>query len=311
MGQRSSKHKEPIKHENFIPADESLFKKEILDFVRSCGVEAQYDVAGVVPEYNVDVWVPEFKLAIECNNFYWHCETQITDKSYHQKKLEACQKGDICLFMIYEDEWRDKQDLIKDMIKHRVHQVTDTYFARKLEMRKLTVAERKEFFTASHLEGDVNSTVAFGLIDPNGRVVAAQSLRRAFHKRYKEFFEIGRSASRPTCHVNGWIGKLTKACFEYAVENGKQGLVTYVDSRVGEGKAYLEAGFEVSNKSTGPRLWWTDFVNKFNRFQFKADLPNGRNQKQVVIDAGVVALWGVSNKLMTMKKKENIVEINE
>lgn len=299
-------HKVPQKLIDFTPpSDPNTRGQEIIDFlVFECGInDAVLNDVEQVPGYRIDVVIPSKKLAIDCCNLYWNADVQLhNDRNYHEKKLNACIEHGYTLFMFYEDEWRDKPSLLKMMIKHRLGLSNEAYNARKLQVKRLSVAERREFFNASHLEGDTNSTAAFGLVTTEGLIVAAESIRRAFHKRYESYYEIGRAASRPGTIVRGWIGKLTKVCYEFAVEQKKHGLVTYVDSRVGPGKAYEDAGFKTVKGSTGTRLWWTDYVNKFNRFQFKADLEHGKSQRDVCEEAGVVALYGVGNKLLIMKK---------
>lgn len=277
--------------------------KEIADYISSLGFPAQTCVSDIVPGHVLDVWVPSAKFTVDYCNFYLRCEPILKNKKFFEQKYDACVKEEIGIFMMYEDEWRDKQDLIKSMIRHRLGLSKNVYHSRKLDVKKLETKDRQRFFDMSHLEEDANSHIAFGLVTPDGEIVAAMSLRRAFHDQYKEYYEVGRSACKPDCVVHGWIGKLTKVCLEYAIGAGKRGLVTYVDSRVGLGKAYVEAGFVLAKDSTGARLWWTDFVNKFNRFQYKADLPNGKSQAQVCEEAGVVALFGMGNKLLKLEKK--------
>lgn len=282
--------------------NKELVVDDIAQYVASLGFEVKRNVEDIVPGHVIDIFVPEKNFAIDYTNFYLRCEPRLKNKSFFQERYDAAQRAGIGIFMMYEDEWREKRELLCAMIRHRLGLSKSVYHGRKLELRKLTVRERQLALDSSHLEGDVNSRAAFGLVTPEGEVVAAMSVRRAFHKRYKEFYEIGRSACRPDTVVHGWIGRLVKACYDFAISEGKQGLVTYVDSRVGNGKAYISAGFELTKDSTGPRLWWTDYHDKFNRFQYKADLPNGKSQAQVCDEAGVVALFGMGNKLLKMEK---------
>ena len=289
-------------NEQLAIEDKNVAVGEIAEYILSLGFSVRRDVVDVIPGHTIDIYVPEKNFAIDYTNFYLRCEPRLKNKNFFQERYDAVQRAGIGIFMMYEDEWRDKQELICAMIRHRLGLSKSVYHGRKLELRKLTVRERQIALDSSHLEGDVNSRAAFGLVTPEGEVVAAMSVRRAFHKRYKEFYEIGRSACRPDTVVHGWIGRLVKACYEFAISEGKQGLVTYVDSRVGNGGAYITAGFELTKDSTGPRLWWTDYHGKFNRFQYKADLPNGKSQAQVCDEAGVVALFGMGNKLLKMEK---------
>jgi hypothetical protein len=103
----------------------------------------------------------------------------------------------------------------------------------------------------------------------------------------------------PGISVRGWIGRLTKESLRYSKYNGYQGLMTYVDSRVGNGDGYTSSEtWKLEKESTGPRFWWTDFENRFNRFKYKADKLNGLSQVKVAMNAGVSEIWGCGNYLL-------------
>lgn len=277
---------------------ESMGQLEVLNFVKSLAPDAISNDRSVIAPMELDVWIPSRRLAIEYNGLYWHSDVVIGDDAHHERKRLTASQASVSLLTIYEDEWRDRRSIVEGMIRHRLHASREVYDARKLELRELSVAERREFFLSSHLEGDTRATGAFGLVSGSGRVLAALSLRRPFHRRYADHLEVARSACLPDHVVRGWLGRLTKAAKEFARQKGKVGLITYVDSRVGHGGAYKKAGWEVLKGSTGPRFWWTDFVNRFNRFACKADKSRGMTQAQVSEEMGLVKIWGCSNALL-------------
>jgi hypothetical protein len=270
---------------------------EVLEFVRSLGVEALSGDRTAIAPLELDVYVPSLKLGIEYNVLYYHSTHVIKDKDYHQRKLAACSAAGIKLFSIYEDEWRDRRTIIEGMLRHRLGLTSERLFARKLQLRQLTTTEARQFFDANHLEGYARCTASFGLVDSASQVVAGMSLRTAFHKRYADVYEVGRSCTLSTVSVSGGTGRLTRAAAEFAVSRGKRGLMTYVDARVGDGRGYAAAGWQCIRHDTGARFWWTDGIHRFNRFQFKADKVNGKTQKQVSDEAGVVPIFGCGNSI--------------
>lgn len=65
----------------------------------------------------LDVYLPDLKLAIEYNGNYWHSEEIGTPKDYHLIKSLKCQEKGIRLIHIYEFEEFDKQlKLLKDLL---------------------------------------------------------------------------------------------------------------------------------------------------------------------------------------------------
>lgn len=272
-------------------------EREILEYVQSLGIVTISGDRTVIAPRELDIWIPEHNLAIEYNGLYWHSSEMKTDQKYHQQKVTACSSMGVRLLSVYEDEWRDKRQLIEAMIKHRLNLVTNKRYARKLSITQLSNKQAEHFFNSNHLEGHVRASAIYALVDDDNEVCAAMSLRTPFHRQYNDVYEVARSCIAADCVVVGWIGKLTSACLKHAKISGKRGLMTYVDNRVGLGSGYKEAGWKLTKSDTGPRFWWTDFVNRYNRFKVKANNANGVTQVQAAEAAGVVPIWGCSNSL--------------
>ncbi|MFA6573597.1 MAG: GNAT family N-acetyltransferase [Patescibacteria group bacterium] len=276
---------------------ESKGQLEVYDFVKSLAADAILSDRNVISPKELDVYVPSAKFAIEYDGLYWHSETFV-GKTHASEKVKACDVAGVRIMRVFEDEWRDKRKIVESMIKHRLGVNDVKVYARKCDVVELKPAARREFFESAHLEGDANSTVAFGL-KYDGKLVAAISLRRPFHNRHAARLEIGRFALAPNYSVPGALSRLVNKCREFAIKNGKESLLTYVDRRVGTADGYIAAGFNVLNE-TGERFWWTDFTNRINRFAIRADKPNGITQQQRADEAGVVPLWGCKNLILEL-----------
>lgn len=278
---------------------ESKGQLEVLDFVRSLGVDVVSNDRSLISPLEIDVLVQSSRLAIEYNGLYWHSSARILDKDYHEKKRLATVSAGYRFFGIYEDEWRDKRNVVEGMLRHRLGKCLETYDARSLKLEEIDSKSSNIFFEKSHLEGPAKNIVTFGLIDGSGKVYAAMSLRKPFHASKSSRLEVARSAMIPGISVRGWIGRLTKESLRYSKRNGYEGLMTYVDSRVGNGGGYIfSETWKLEKESTGPRFWWTDFENRFNRFKYKADKLNGLSQTTVAMNAGVSEIWGCGNSLL-------------
>lgn len=275
---------------------ESKGQLEILEFVRSLGVEVISNDRNMISPLELDVYVPHAKLGIEYHGLYWHSKKVLTSKTKDDEKIRAAHSAGVKLLIVYEDEWRDRRSIIEGMIKHRLGLSSRVLNARDLTLRQLSTEESKSFFEGNHLEGSVPCKISFGLVHPDtGEILAAMSLRRPFHASKSRRLEVGRSACLIDCSIRGWIGRLTKVCHEYSITNGFDGLMTYVDNRVGSGLGYSSNMWKLDRESTGARFWWTDFTNRFNRFKYRADKSKGLTQKHVAEEAGVVEIWGCAN----------------
>jgi hypothetical protein len=273
---------------------ESKGQLEVLDFVRSLGVDAVSSDRTVISPLEIDVLVPSFKLAIEYDGLYWHSVKNLPDKMHAERKRLAVEAAGYKFFGIYEDEWRDKRPIVEGMIRHRLGLSLEVLNARSLKVEKLSGKEVSSFFEMSHLEGHTSCSTAFALTQ-NGKIIAAMSLRKPFHASKSSHLEVARSAALPGVSVRGWLGRLTSAALKYAKSAGKTGLMTYVDARVGSGAGYASGLWKMKTASTGPRFWWTDYHDRFNRFKYRANKSEGLTQEQVAESAGVVEIWGCGN----------------
>ena len=61
----------------------------------------------VIKPLELDIYIPEKRIAIEINGSYWHSESH-KDKYYHQNKTINCAKQGIRFIHIFEYEWLDE-----------------------------------------------------------------------------------------------------------------------------------------------------------------------------------------------------------
>jgi len=288
---------------------ESKGQLEVLEFVRSLGVTATSSDRSIISPKEIDIYVPDHKLAIEYDGLWWHGSEKQVDQHRSQKKADACAALGIRFMVIYEDEWRDKRPIVESMIRHRLGKSRRVLNARKLKLEQLTTPIARQFFEENHLDGYANSTVAYGLFDSTGGVVAALALRRPFHASLGDMFEVSRSCPALDTNVRGWLGRLTKRAVKEARDRGKLMLLTYVDGRVGAGAGYRAAGWTLSKDNTGVRFWWTDYTFRWDRFKYTADKVRGMTQRQVADEAGVVSIFGCSNSLWQIDLRSVVTNV--
>jgi len=270
----------------------SAAQQEIADYIVSLGVTLKRNDRSVLKGIELDVLVPDHNFAIEYNGLYWHSDLH-KSSAYHENKLKMASEVGIQLMHVFEDDWRDKSDIVKSMILHRLKMTPNKYGARQLRVGKLDVESRRKFFNANHVDGDTAAIVAWGLYFEK-ELVCALSIRKPFHKTHENYYEVARFCTKVNTHVRGGLRKLTKIAIQFVRANSKAGLMTYVDRRIGSGIGYESSGFQKIGETT-PRFWWTDFDNRFNRFKFKADPNRGMTEAEVAAEMGVVKIWGCSN----------------
>jgi hypothetical protein len=277
---------------------ESVGQIELYEFMRSICADAKLSDRTLPGVSEVDVYVPSKRFAVEYNGLFWHSEVAGKGPLYHQNKTDACGLLGISLMHVFEDDWRDRSDIVRSMIKHRLGLTSTRLYARECEVVEISKKEREEFFERCHLDGDVSSIIAFGLVN-EGKLVAAISMRRPFHKKWNNRIEVARFANELDTVVVGGLSKLIKRATEWSKINEYAGIISYVDGRVGQGTSYTNSGF-VATSSSEPMFWWTDFVRRYNRFKFRADKSRQMSERRVSEEAGVVRIYGCRNRLMLL-----------
>lgn len=91
-------------------------QKEIITFIQS-SIKTKLSINNkkIIKPYELDIYVPDLKIAIEVNGDYWHSNL-FKDKNYHLNKTKLCEEKGIRLIHIFESEWIFKQDKIKRLL---------------------------------------------------------------------------------------------------------------------------------------------------------------------------------------------------
>lgn len=273
-------------------------EKDIQKFLEENNVKFERNTRSIIHPYELDFYLPEHNFAIEFNGLYWHCELN-KNKDYHKNKTEKCRDEDIQLFHIFEDEWRDKKEIVKSMILQRLKLSKIKIPARKCNIEELESKKAREFLNNSHIDGFTNSKKYFCL-KYNEEVVCLLSVREPFHKsKYPNTLEISRFSSKINTIVQGGFSKLLKYVKEWAISNNCEKIITYADLRFGNGEVYDKNSDFQFLQETDINYWYTDYTQRYNRFKFRAQ-PN-KSEKMVAEENGVYKIYGCSSKLFEMK----------
>lgn len=201
----------------------------------------------LIAPYELDIYLPDNKLAIEFHGLYRHSFAEIPSRDIvnrHQTKALLCEKAEIRLLQFWSSEWEQQQILIQSMIRHHLR-CSNRIYARSCEIIKIS----DKFFISNHIQGMRSSSVTYGL-SHNGIIVAGMS----FCKHHKYEYEIIRYANILNHTIVGGASKL----FAYFVKTHQPTQVlSYADYRFSTGNVYKSLGFE-QLKTTKPNYFYTD-----------------------------------------------------
>jgi len=222
---------------------ESSFETSFCSFLTNHNIEFEKNNKTIIAPYELDCYIPTLRLAIELCGIRWHSELKGKDKHYHKRKWQMCQDNGIQLIQIWDNEWKNSADIVKSKILNACKKASSIY-ARKTKLIQLTTEQERTFFSKSHLQGHLNSTICYGL-EFNNTIVAAMSfIKSRYNKQFQ--WELLRFANLPSTHVVGGASKILKY-FEHA--HHPSSLISYCDMRWGTGNMYLKTGFTLSHIS--------------------------------------------------------------
>lgn len=142
----------------------SFAEKEIVEFIKTFyDGEVLTNKRTIIPNSELDIYVPKKKLAIEYDGIWWHTEEAGTPSSYHLDKTNKCENAGIQLIHIFENEWKYKKDIIKSHLKHLFGIYDKTIYARKCIAKEISVDKSIQFQNDNCIYENVKTKVNIGL----------------------------------------------------------------------------------------------------------------------------------------------------
>lgn len=250
---------------DLLNTSQSSLETEILEFLKETlpNVEIITNSRSIIKPYELDLYLPTYKLAIEFNGLYWHSSVH-KPKNYHLEKRKLCEKAGINLIQINSDEWVLYKPIIQSIIKAKLGLFKNKIHARKCEVRTVSREDSVLFLKENHL---MQSSVGFKSI---GLYFNNQLVSLLTYKKYKEGIDIARFCNKNNTVVHGGLSKLLKYVKE---ENSNiKYIQSFVDLRYGTGFSLQRLGFKNEGESLGWK--WTDFKLTYNRLQCRANMDS-------------------------------------
>jgi len=207
----------------------------------------------IIKPYELDVYLPDLKLAFEYNGLFRHNEMGKSN-DYHLNKTESCEKQGIHLIHIYEDDWVYKQEIVKSRILNLLGKTSNEILSEKCEIKNfLDNSLIKEFLENNHLQGFIESKIKLGLFY-NNELVSVM-----IFKRRKNIYEILRFCNKLNTNIIGSENKL----FKYFVETYKPKEITgYSDRSWCDDLYEKQLGFILVDKTKPNYHYIVDGVRK-------------------------------------------------
>lgn len=288
------------------PGNISCKQDEITKWLTSLGIKVVSNIRSIIPPKEIDIFLPDYNLAIEYNGTYYHSEISGNKpKDYHRKKYLDCRDKNIDLMQISSDHYLNNPGLVKSMIKSRLG-LNERIMARNCYVKVLSFRETSEFLSSNHLQHNkTTGSVRLGLMH-NHKLVMVMTFGKA-RMSHEDSWELIRMASEIDLTIVGGASKL----FSYFIRNySPTSIVSYSDLRYFSGRSLQNLGF-IKVGESGPGYWYTkNYKDFFHRFSFrKSELTKkigetSRSEWEIMQDMGYDRIWDCGHAKWQYTKEE-------
>jgi very-short-patch-repair endonuclease len=285
------------KHSEFVISHHNLGQRVFrykLDSRKICSIcnkeetssSIEYKITDILDKYNInyvknnrkllegkeiDIYIPEAKLAIEINGTYWHSDVY-KDDEYHMRKTNLCNSKGVDLFHIWGDQIEFNQNIIESMLLNKLKLTPNKIYARNCEIREIDDNSLvKNFLNKNHIQGFVPSKIKIGLFY-NGELVSIMTfgnLRRSLGSKNKEgSFELLRFCNKVYFNVLGGASKLFN---HFKNQYDFKEVLSYASRDYSNGELYSILGFDYIGK-TKPNYHYIINNMRQNRYKYRKDI---------------------------------------
>jgi hypothetical protein len=244
----------------------SVGETELADYIENeLGVSIIKNDRTILGGVELDIYIPDKKIAIEYNGIYFHSEISGgKSKNYHLNKTNKCKDIGIRLIHIFEDEWLENEDLVRGKLRHILGKNDDKVYARECSIIEISTSEASEFLEKNHIQGNTSSAVKIGIfykLDLIG--VMTFSKRKIFNT--DDIWELVRFST--SMQIVGGFSKMLKF---FEINYNPKNLITYSLRRWSDddNNVYIKNGF-MKGDIIYPGFHYVKSGKRYNRINFQ------------------------------------------
>lgn len=288
-----TKHNIPNQHH--VNKNEcSIGHQEIINFLNEYDINVVINDRCQIHPLELDIYLPDYNIAIEYNGLYWHSEANNKTSRYHLNKTLQCEENNIRLIHIFEDEWKNQQQQCKDTILHLLGKSQNGCYARDTTIREIPWSEARDFLNKYHLlSAGKSGNYRIGAYDKTDALIGVMVFGKQNNERSDaDSVELRRFVTNKKNNPG-----LGSKMFKYAVRQNKYSeVVAFVDRRWFTGLVKSYIGFSVQY-ATDPAIWWTNGTQRHHRRFVTKDklIEDGHNaslsKRDILNSEGFYRIW--------------------
>lgn len=211
----------------------------------------------------LDIYIPDKKIAIECNGCYWHSD-KYKDKNYHYNKKRLCDELDIQLLTFWEDQINTKPNIVSSIILSKLGIYEKRIYARDCIIKDISSLDSSIFLNDNHLQGNIHSKIRYGLYykDELVSIMTFGSSRRCTNSQNKTW-ELYRYCCKQNTQIVGGASKLFK---HFIKTQQPTEIISFSSNDISNGELYSSLNFEYVSNSLS--YWYVKNNIRYHRYNF-------------------------------------------
>lgn len=262
---------------------EEVAVREFIESIYSGPVKSRD--RSLINPYELDIVLPEKRIAIEYCGLYWHSDRSQKSWKYHETKMKMAESKGYRLITIFSDEWLQKQDIVKSKLLAIIGGSEKGLGARKCDLRVVDYKDAKDFHDSFHIQGSPRKLgTSVGLYYQETLVALASFVLKGDKSELIRF-----SSSRQV------IGGCSKIINFYKKNIADKTIVSFADLRWSKGDMYKSIGFVETGRVPPMQSYVLNYTDRFHKLAFKKNKINPHNldktEWQIMQENGYDRIW--------------------
>jgi len=249
---------------------DSEAEHEVAEFIRNeCGYDVLRNDRSVISPQELDVFVPDRKVAIEFDGFYYHSDDRI-GRGYHLFKTNRCNDIGVSLIHVFESEWVSRRDSVKREISlalgHAIEYTRCDCKSRIAEIQQYEYDELARSASVGMLVTDDNCKY-YGLFYENELVAGMVAFNR-----YRHEYDVSGVCVKIGWDIDETAGNMLRL---FEGSSNMTRIRLFVDRRFPTHSFVKGLGYDFAY-NTKTRGWW--FSCKDHRHRFNMTYDDGTQE---------------------------------
>lgn len=262
----------------------STQQKEIGEFIsKYCEIKYEEKING----RSYDLFIPSKNLLIEYHGLIWH--STLNSRKIDFNKYKNAVKLGYDMIVIYEDEWKNKRNIIERIIINKLENKKQSLRASKCQIKEVDSGLADDFYNKNHYIGQTKAKINL-VLTYDDDIIACMSFKHP--NRQSEYeYELTRMASNEF-RVHGSWSKL----FSYFIKKySPKSIVSFSDNRLFGGNVYEKIGFSFDG-NIKPDYYWVSSRNRHHKSKLRKPLKCKTTESELRLGQGFRKLWDLGKK---------------